>query len=350
LTIIALIHWRGGRLPERRAAVYEAATRTLLDNWLARRPVARLDVEEMTRVLSAIAFTMHETGETGLIPASHLRELFCDKLAEARFASADAVRGEVDQLLLTLSQHAGLFLERGLGEDGEPLYGFLHLTFQEYLAALHLFQRWMEWLMSAGGGQSRKAKGNPVHPYLFKPRWQEVVLLAAGRASETAEALAGTFVRGVASFTDPYESTLRRGLLMAARILADDVRVDRATTEEVCQAFVKLLTTSDIPSQRQAAMDIVAQLSGTIYAGLVGDTLLARLHDAASRVRMAAAQALGALRDPRAVESLAAIALRRKPTRTPKTETQSPPRRRPRRGVAEAREALFRLLYPEAVR
>jgi HEAT repeat protein len=93
-----------------------------------------------------------------------------------------------------------------------------------------------------------------------------------------------------------------------------------------------------------------AEALGALQDPRAVEPLLARLQDADPSVRWAAALALGALRDPRALESLAAIALRRKPTRTPKTETQSPPRRRPRRGVAEAREALFRLLYPEAVR
>ncbi|MBI2370671.1 MAG: HEAT repeat domain-containing protein, partial [Deltaproteobacteria bacterium] len=306
LTIIALIHWRGGRLPARRVEVYEAATRTLLDNWLARRPWARLNVDEMIPVLSGIAFAMHETGETGLIPASRLRQLFCERLAEARFTSAEAVRGEVDHLVTTLSQHSGLFLERGIADDGEILYGFLHLTFQEYLAALHLFQAWTAWVTAGGGGRPRsgKAKENPVHPYLFDPRWQEVVLLAAGRASETNEALAATFVRGIAAFRDQYESLLRRGLLLAARVLGDDVRVDKASAQDICRALVMLLAESKIRSHRAATLGTIGRLAGTIYASLIGDELLMRLEDSDADVRWGVTSGLGGLRDPRALGPL----------------------------------------------
>ncbi len=308
LTIIALIHWRGGRLPEKRAAVYEAATRTLLDNWLARRPWVKLNVDEMVRVLSDVAFDMYERGESGLIPESQLRQLFCEKLAEVRIKSMEATQGEVEHLLATLSQHCGIFLERGSGENGEILYGFLHLTFQEYLAALNLFRQWTAWVTSPDGGRSvtEQASGNPLYAHLFEPRWQEVVLLAAGRASETNEALGARFVRDVASYSDEYEPIFRRGVLLAARMLAGDVRVDEITARDICSRFVELLINSKIRSQREGAKAIVSRLGGTTYAGLFGDNLLARLGDEDSDVRWAAAEALGALKDPRAVDPLLA--------------------------------------------
>lgn len=70
------------------------------------------------------------------------------------------------QLLADVRDHASLLLERGSGQ-----YGFIHLTFQEYLAAIAVAQR----------GQSDLA---PVVDLLAErladPRWHEVLLLTIG--------------------------------------------------------------------------------------------------------------------------------------------------------------------------
>ena len=90
-----------------------------------------------------------------------------------------------ERLLHDMREHAALLLERGPGE-----YGFIHLTFQEYLAAVAI-------------GQLGQTDTSRLVQYLV-PRigvaaWREVVLLVVGylgivqkrdqAASEVVEAL-----------------------------------------------------------------------------------------------------------------------------------------------------------------
>ena len=43
-----------------------------------------------------------------------------------------------------LREEAGFFYEKGVDEDDNRFFGFVHLTFQEYLAAMELVTRWEE--------------------------------------------------------------------------------------------------------------------------------------------------------------------------------------------------------------
>lgn len=306
LTIIGLVHYRGSRLPDKRVEVYEAATRTLLDNWLARRPFVSLRNDEILRILPRIAFEMHEL-PIGLVPYRWLRERFTKSLAEVRMTDEADVSREVDGLLQTLSQHSGLLLERGWSTDGQSLFGFLHFTFQEYLAALSLFEQWITAAMPVPRGRANRKKhpDNPIYRYLFSTRWQEVILLAAGMASNTSQAAATRFLEHVLAYRDRYEQALNRRILVAGRLLGDGPSVERKLAHVVCELIVTFWFRNGGPIRR-IVRDIISQLGHSDYGRFVLEALLDRLGGSDPRVRQAAAEALGALKDPRAVEPLIA--------------------------------------------
>jgi HEAT repeat protein/energy-coupling factor transporter ATP-binding protein EcfA2 len=307
LTIIALIHYRGSRLPDERVEVYEAATKTLLENWVARRPFVNLRSGEILLILPRIAFEIHNDEPAGLVPYGWLRERFTTYLAEIRVTDKAELFPEVDALLETVSQHSGLLLERGWSADGHRLFGFLHLTFQEYLAALWLFEQWIAATMLVKGGPARKAKcpENPIYPVLFSPRWQEVILLAAGKASDTSQTIATMFVQGVMDFRDRYEPILKRAIPVAGRILADGVRVERGLTQRVCEELLTLWSQRWGPA-RIAAYDVLIRLGRSDYAPLLFSHLLARLNNRKPKNRADAAMALGEQGHSRALEPLLA--------------------------------------------
>lgn len=158
LTILALMKRQGVVLPERRVELYEQYVKTLLHSWNLARTGEALDVAAALRVLAPLALWMQETSPgAGLVEEEALRV----KLAELCGGPEAAER-----LLADVRQHSGLLVERGPGR-----YGFLHLTFQEYLAGMALGER-----VQDGPGEVLAA----LRPRVGQAEWREVCLLAIG--------------------------------------------------------------------------------------------------------------------------------------------------------------------------
>jgi energy-coupling factor transporter ATP-binding protein EcfA2 len=168
LTILALMKRQGVLLPERRVQLYEQYIQALLRHWnlargLDKRAGRELDVLETTRVLAPLALWMQEASPgVGLIKRGAMQ-----RRLEAIYQERGATDPQqaAQQLLHDVRDHASL-LERGANE-----YGFIHLTFQEYLAAMAVAQK----------GQSDLAPVvDLLAQWLAAPRWHEVLLLTIG--------------------------------------------------------------------------------------------------------------------------------------------------------------------------
>jgi formylglycine-generating enzyme required for sulfatase activity len=169
LTILALMKRQGVLLPERRVQLYEQYVQTLLRHWnlargLDKRAVRDFDVLETTRVLAPLALWMQETSPgAGLVKRGAVQRRLQSIYLERK--AADPEQAAL-QLLSDVRDHASLLLERGSGE-----YGFIHLTFQEYLAAIAVAQRGQSDLMPVVELLAER---------LADPRWHEVLLLTIG--------------------------------------------------------------------------------------------------------------------------------------------------------------------------
>jgi formylglycine-generating enzyme required for sulfatase activity/energy-coupling factor transporter ATP-binding protein EcfA2 len=169
LTILALMKRQGMVLPDRRVELYERCIRTLIKDWnLARgeagRPAKELDLLETLRVLRPLALWMHETSPgVGLV-----KEVGIQRELERIFAERKERNPEraARQFLEDVRAHTSLLLDRG-GRQ----YGFIHLTFQEYLAASAL-------------GQAHQQEVEPIVSVLAahvgEAPWREVSLLTLG--------------------------------------------------------------------------------------------------------------------------------------------------------------------------
>ena len=169
LTILALMKRQGVALPDRRVELYQNCIETLLRNWnLARGLDARYardcNVRDTLRVLAPLARWMHEANPgIGLVKHAdvehQLVRIFTDRHAKDPAASTDAFLDDVHH-------HAGLLLERGSGE-----YGFIHLTFQEYLTAVAIGML---------GQQDVTPIVDVLSDHVSDPDWREVSLLTIG--------------------------------------------------------------------------------------------------------------------------------------------------------------------------
>lgn len=169
LTILALMKRQGVNLPERRVELYEQYVRTLLKHWNLARGLDRaatrdLDVVETVRVLAPLALWMHETSPgVGLVKQHALQERLKAILTERGQTEPELA---AQQLLQDAHDHAGLLLERGQGT-----YGFIHLTFQEYLAAVGVAQKGQKEITPVVETLAR---------HVDDDNWREVTLLTIG--------------------------------------------------------------------------------------------------------------------------------------------------------------------------
>jgi hypothetical protein len=115
----------------------------------------------------------------------------------------------VERFLTAVREHSGLYVEWG-----EGLYGFMHLTFQEYFAARQLVSSYE---------RGRKE----IFKRLHQPRWREPILLAVGflchQHYDDTDVLLQVIIDN--GEKDPYELVLHRNLLFAAACVGDIISV-----------------------------------------------------------------------------------------------------------------------------
>jgi hypothetical protein len=213
LRILAIIHRNEAHLPQRRVELYETATVTLLRDWHLERGTkgAVIDEERAMRLLGPLAFHIHEHRASGFLSKGETEDFLSGILARERGEDPGRVsletRATVRDFLEKVRQHSGLFVERG-----EGLYGFMHLTFEEYFTARHLVS------------SSLRAR-DEILQRLHQPRWREPILLAVGSLSKQYYEDTQGLLEAILAAGSPYESVLHRDLLFAATCVGDSVNV-----------------------------------------------------------------------------------------------------------------------------
>lgn len=260
------------------------------------------DVQETIReLLPAIAWHMHRTTSSGLIGEQELHKLLVETMRQLhpRLTENEA-NARTAQFRRNVAEFSGIFLERGLDQEGQGLYGFLHLTFEEYFATVRLCELW-------------EREGNEVlKPRMHDPRWNEIILLAAGRFGDMSQFQATRFVRAVLESDNEYEDVLHRDLLLAARCLGDSVRVDRDLRGEIVERLCKIYFDSKSAwSLRADIRKAFALLGGSTACDDLVEILLERMSDADWSVRAEAARALGEMGEMAASGGVIAALLER---------------------------------------
>jgi energy-coupling factor transporter ATP-binding protein EcfA2 len=172
-SVLCIVHrFLGQRIPERRAALYDACTNVLLYEWdRAKFPegsvVGQLDAQDKRFLLAGIARRMHDA-HVAEISWANLMDALAERLPLLKRSANDA-----DKVIREIQLRSGLLVERRPG-----MFAFSHLTFQEYLVAVEIVRaREMTKLLE-----------------VYEDRWwHEVIALAAGQPTADANA----FVRAL---------------------------------------------------------------------------------------------------------------------------------------------------------
>ncbi|MEH2444750.1 MAG: tetratricopeptide repeat protein [Nostoc sp.] len=203
LTILALIHRNGERLPNRRVKLYELAVQTLTEDWqlgkkLPDAPKVLLNQNEVVAFLAPLAYWMHEEKPSGLVTEAEVEQQLAAKLAELNDSDleSDSVRQTVQEFLRKVRETTGLFVERAPG-----VYGFMHLTFEEYFAARYIADNEVSDILAI------------IRKHLHEPRWNEPILLALGYYGIYSPKQVNKLIEQLFSNLEAYEPVIQGGKL-----------------------------------------------------------------------------------------------------------------------------------------
>ncbi len=229
LTILSLIQRQGIDLPSHRVELFDLCATTLIDTWVkAKGQSMRFSKTALTRILRPLAFWMHQHPAVGAIPEQEIQEHIVQELVERTYSEHEAVE-MAEQFLQTVRSKTGILVERG-----KERYGFLHLTFEEYFAALEL--------------EKRKDRNAFIRSHMHDPRWREVILLTVGAIGilhSNEEAVTELVCEVIARAGSPYEWVLHRDLLLAGSCLADDVGLSPTWEDDIIRQVVYLYLTAE---------------------------------------------------------------------------------------------------------
>ncbi len=163
-TVVAIIHRAGVRLPDRRVELYEHALKILVERWNRVRSrnggdTTPLRLTDAIRLLGPVALEIINREREGAIDEEALEGMLRRSLAAGNIRGLSDAAAAIDLFRDSL----GLLVERAPG-----VYGFLHQTFVEFLAAHELLRT----------DKLLPLVKSPRHAY--DPKWHEVILLGAG--------------------------------------------------------------------------------------------------------------------------------------------------------------------------
>ena len=245
LSTLCLVHYRDRRLPDQRGELYERALGLLLETWVAERSIGddvddaarpRLSAEDARLVLQPLAYAMQERDVRELPHAEAAAEV---RAPLAQVPALRAVAPTAEAFLDLVRDECGVLAARDLGQ-----IEFIHLSFQEYLAAGHVAERGLAADLAARAGD---------------PRWEEVILLAMS--------LPGVF--------RPFmEAVLARGDVAALhallrQCLAEARRIDPRPFEAAADQLLLALRGTDTAEAASRLRALFALAQGFELPGLV---------------------------------------------------------------------------------
>ncbi len=246
LTTMVLVRWRIGKLPSRRADLYEEAVRVLL-NWRSEVDDPLDDAEALPQ-LRYLAYAMCDRG------AQQLREdEAVELLRELRehYPQLRRVRRREPEDFLRLLEHrTGIVKQSGeVRHDGElvPVYEFRHLTFQEYLAGLALV---CAHFPGADRDRSLAQRVEPLAARIAVPEageagvaesWREPLRLCLAACHDADDALLAILT----PIAGEDAAAARARAVQAARCLADEPNVTEKVADDILRVFVRTIDATD---------------------------------------------------------------------------------------------------------
>jgi energy-coupling factor transporter ATP-binding protein EcfA2 len=261
LTILALIKRQGVELPKSRIKLYDRYLETLIEAWNRASALdksagrASLEYEATLEVLGPLALRLRQENPTaGLVSERQLLKWLTEHYHGEQWKLEPGPAAEkAREFLNNVRRYSNLLVERGEGQ-----YGFIHLTFEEALAAYGL--------VSAGQIERQKSL-DYIQRYVTDPAWRETILLAVGvwGLLHRQPLAAGEMVRAMLQM-DCAGADFCQNVLLAGACLEDvgELGLGRAAANEVVEALQAAAANRALPpaTQRDAGF-VLGRLAGS---------------------------------------------------------------------------------------
>ena len=254
LSLIALDYEANLELPDDRARLYEECVAILLQRWDAERLITRARAfrpEYQKQLLPEIAWHFHLRGQR-LFSSKELLPLIESFLKRKR------VGADAEDVLKEIVSENGL-----LREQAHDIYGFLHLTLQEYFAAAYL---------------SERHELSNLLRYLGDPWWEEVILLYAGHTYDASPLLSSLLQRSGKDVAP--EDIFHSKLLLAGRCLAAHPMLSKPDLfDEVSHRLRDLLLATPHKALRNQVAAVLVEIARAYPDGEIWQFLLQLLQE-----------------------------------------------------------------------
>lgn len=277
LSLIAIVFESDLELPERRSKLYARTIEVLLSEWDSKRDIKRFPrftADRKRDLLEEIAWHFQRRG-LAYFPQDELLDMIAEFLP-----SIDLDPAEAPAILREIVEHYGM-----LKEQAHEVYGFLHLTLQEYFAA--------EVAARIG-----PAAIEEIARVRHDPWWEEVILLLAGQLRDATPLLLALLGRDqhtaeVDGWLALDDDLFHNDLLLTARCLISTPRIKAGWLRgRIVTQVGELMLTAPHESVHEQA----TQLFAAIGTGQIAQ-FEPRLKDLDPARRKAVAGALGLAED-----------------------------------------------------
>ncbi len=199
------------KLPERKTDLYRKCIELLMSKWDSVRRVVRQfyfdDERTKRRILQQVALDMQKDGIT-TIARQRIENLIGKHLAETQYSA------EVSKEFLKEIEKSSYLIH----EISRNRYQFMHLTFQEYLAAYQLYE---------------EQNYDLVTSFFRKPKWQETIILFAG------------IIGKIDKLVEALKEKEKSDVILLAKCLTDAQSTDKKIKIDVAKNLLEILSKLD---------------------------------------------------------------------------------------------------------
>lgn len=237
LTIITLLSHQGIELPRYKVELYDIATSTFLDSWVKRRKNHNkiiFEKSDLIELLSPVAFYMSNNNPDGTITDKEFEnQISLAYQIKYSDVSIKERKEDIKSIIAFIKEDAGFISLKGRDSSNNMLFSFVHLTFQEYFAAIEYLTIW------------KNNDFTHIKEIILDSRWSEIVSLAAEqiRLYDLPRLIKKSTTKFLETILETEDEIkfLNRPILLAANISSKFLQIEKSFIEKLFDKLIDLV-------------------------------------------------------------------------------------------------------------